>query len=125
MNMPNRKRLPEPSDADAGVWQGRTIARRFVSSDGLVVLIGRTASDNDLLTFKLASQKDFWLHVAGTSGSHVVVRNPAGLERLPRDMLLYAASLAAGYSKAHRAGRVTVHATRVAEVRKPRGFSAG
>jgi hypothetical protein len=78
-----------------------------------IVLVGRTARDNDTLTFKLASQNDFWLHVAGATGSHVVVRNPEGLSRLPRDTLRFAASLAVGYSKAQRGGQVTVHVARV------------
>jgi len=119
------QRSPAPSDADAGVWQGRAIARRCVSPDGWTVLVGRTASDNDVLTFKLASPKDFWLHVSGTSGSHVIVRNPDALERLPRETLRYAAGLAAGYSRARQAGRVAVHVARCADVRKPRGAPAG
>ncbi len=116
---------PGPSEPDAGIWHGKTVAHRFVASDGAVVLVGRTARDNDILTFKLASQNDFWLHVAGETGSHVVVRNPQGLSRLPRDTLRFAAALAAGYSKAHKGGQVSVHYTRVREVKKPRGFSAG
>ena len=114
-----------PSDADTGVWQGQTVARRFVAPDGTVVLVGRTAHDNDILTFKLASQNDFWFHVAGATGSHVVARNPQGLSRLPRDTLRFAAALAARYSKARQGGQVTVHMTRVHEVTKPRGFPAG
>ncbi len=125
MNSREPKGLPQPSDAEAGVWQGQSIARRFISPEGWVILVGRTATENDALTFKLASPKDFWLHVASESGSHVVVRNPAGLDRLPRETLRFAASLAAGYSKARHAGQVSVHVTRVANVRKPRGFPAG
>jgi hypothetical protein len=52
---------------------------------GMVILIGRTAADNDVLSLKLASPKDFWFHVSGESGSHVVVRNPDGIDALPRD----------------------------------------
>ena len=114
-----------PSDPDTGMWQGKSVARRFLAPDGAVVLVGRTARDNDILTFKLAAQNDFWLHVAGETGSHVVVRNPAGLPRLPRDTLRFAASLAARYSKAHQGGQVSVHVSRVKDVKKPRGFPAG
>jgi predicted ribosome quality control (RQC) complex YloA/Tae2 family protein len=116
---------PGPSDPDTGVWQGKTVARPFTAPDGMIVLVGRTARDNDTLTFKLASQNDFWLHVAGTTGSHVVVRNPESLPRLPRDTLRFAASLAAGYSKAQRGGQVTIHVAQVRDVKKPRGFPAG
>ena len=125
MGMGERRGPPRASDADAGVWAGQSVARRFVSPDGLVVLVGRTASDNDILTLKLASARDFWLHVAAGSGSHVVVRNPEGLASLPRDTLRFAASLAAGYSRARQGGRVAVHVARCADVGKPRGFGAG
>jgi predicted ribosome quality control (RQC) complex YloA/Tae2 family protein len=101
------------------------VARRFVSPDGLTVLVGRTAEDNDVLTFKLASPRDFWMHVAGASGSHVVVRNPENLARLPRDSERFAAALAAGYSRAAQGGRVAVHVARASDVDKPRGLPAG
>ncbi len=116
---------PGPTDAEAGLWQGRSVARRFTSPDGMTVLVGRTAADNDLLSLRLAAPRDFWFHVAAGSGSHVVVRNPTGLERLPRDTARFAASLAAGHSKGKAGGRVAVHWTRCSEVRKPRGWAAG
>jgi predicted ribosome quality control (RQC) complex YloA/Tae2 family protein len=116
---------PAPSDADAGIYRGRSVARRFVSPDGLVVLVGRSASDNDVLSLKLASPRDFWLHVAGESGSHVVVRNPENLPRLPRETARFAAGLAAGHSKARGGGRVAVHLARCADVGKARGAPAG
>lgn len=121
----SRSQAPPPPDPDAGMWQGRSIARRLESPDGFVVLVGRTASDNDLLSLKLASPRDFWLHVAGQPGSHVVVRNPDNLSRLPRETLRFAACLAAGYSKAKAGGKVAVHVTRCSEVSKPRGYAAG
>lgn len=114
-----------PTDPDAGVWGGRSVARRFVSPEGFVVLVGRTADDNDILTFKLASPRDFWLHVAAESGSHVVVRNPEGLHSLPRETLRFAAALAAGYSRGRRGGKVAVHVASCADVSKPRGWPPG
>lgn len=116
---------PPPSDADAGIWRGRSVARRFQSPDGWTVLVGRTAQDNDVLTFQLAAPRDFWLHVGGESGSHVIVRNPQGADRLPRDTLHFAARLAAWYSKARNAGRTNVHVCTCADVGKPRGLAAG
>ena len=121
----SRKGPPGPTDADAGIWQGRSVARRFTSPDGMTVLVGRTAADNDVLTVRLASPRDFWFHVAADSGSHVVVRNPDGLDRLPRETARFAAALAAGYSKLRSGGRVAVHMTSCREVSKPRGWAAG
>lgn len=116
---------PEPADPDAGLWAGRSVARRFVSAEGFTVLVGRSAADNDVLTFKLGRPQDFWCHVAAESGSHVIVRNPQGLGSLPRETLRFAASLAAGYSRGRRGGKVAVHVARCADVAKPRGLPAG
>ena len=116
---------PGATDPERGLWQGRSVARRFTSPDGMTVLVGRTAADNDVLSIRLASPRDFWFHVAAGSGSHVVVRNPEGLERLPRETARFAAALAAGHSKVRAGGQVAVHATTCREVRKPRGFAPG
>lgn len=101
------------------------VARRFTSPDGMEVLVGRTARDNNALTFQVASQRDFWLHVAGCPGSHVIVRNPDGLSSLPRETLRFAAALAARHSKAKTAGQVSVHVAQVKDVSKIRGAPPG
>lgn len=123
--MKERKGPPPLPDPENGRWQGRAVARRFESPDGFIVLVGKNASDNDILSLKLGRPQDFWLHIASGSGSHVVVLNPDKLERLPRATRQFAASLAARYSKARRGGRVAVHVTTCEEVSKPRGFPAG
>jgi predicted ribosome quality control (RQC) complex YloA/Tae2 family protein len=125
MTMAERHGPPGPTDPDQGIWAGRRVARRFESPDGFVILVGKTAEDNDVLTFKLGSPRDFWLHVAAESGSHVVVRNPDNLADLPRETVRYAAALAARYSKARHGGRVAVHVARCADVGKPCGFAPG
>jgi predicted ribosome quality control (RQC) complex YloA/Tae2 family protein len=94
--------------------------------EGFEVLIGRGDAENDTLTFDVAAPCDFWLHVAGPPGSHVVIRNPDDLEALPRSVLERAAQLAAWHSKARGSrGKVEVHACRVGDVSKPRGFEPG
>src|SRR5262245_34884974 len=108
----------KPTDPDAGIYRGRRVARRFVSPDGMVVLVGKNAADNDILSLELGAPQDFWFHVNGESGSHVVVRNPDHLEQLPRATLHFAAGLAAGYSKARRAKRATVHIARCLNLSK-------
>ena len=99
--------------------------REFVH-DGWTILVGKGASDNDRLTFDVADRADFWLHVAGWSGSHVVVRNPDVRAALPRAVLEYAARLAAWFSKGRGArGKVEVHVCRAADVSKPRRLPPG
>jgi predicted ribosome quality control (RQC) complex YloA/Tae2 family protein len=93
---------------------------------GFEVLVGKGDAANDELTFGVGEPRDFWMHVAGCPGSHVVVRNPEILEDLPRPVLEAAAGLAAWHSKARGArGKVEVHVCRVADVSKPRGFAPG
>jgi predicted ribosome quality control (RQC) complex YloA/Tae2 family protein len=123
--MAKRGQPPGEIDADAGVYHGRSVARVTTSPDGMIVLVGRTARDNDVLSLKLAAARDFWFHVAGESGSHVVVRNPDKLEALPRETRQFAASLAAGYSKARAGGRTAVHMAHAGDVGKVRGMAPG
>jgi predicted ribosome quality control (RQC) complex YloA/Tae2 family protein len=99
---------------------------RSVTIEGFEVLVGKGDAENDALTFRVAEPHDFWLHVAGPAGSHVVVRNPERLEALPRPVLEEAAALAAWHSKARGSrGKVEVHVCRAADVSKPRGFAPG
>ena len=100
--------------------------RSFRSSDGLEILVGRSAKGNDQLTHRVARRDDWWLHSHGP-GSHVVVRN---LERLdadaiPTDTLHEAAGLAAFFSRERGSTRVEVHWTQVRHVARPRGASPG
>lgn len=46
----------------------------FVSERGLPIWVGKGAAKNDLLTFRYAKGSDWWLHVQGFPGSHVVIR---------------------------------------------------
>jgi len=98
---------------------------RTFQHEGYEILVGKAASDNDFLTFRVAEPRDLWLHVGGgTPGSHVVIRNPDG-GAVPHEVTERAASLAAWYSKARNAARVEVHVCRAADVKKARGAPAG
>jgi predicted ribosome quality control (RQC) complex YloA/Tae2 family protein len=123
--MERRNAPPSETDLDRGIWRGQSVARVAESPDGMTVLVGRTARDNDVLSLKLAGSRDFWFHVAGESGSHVVVRNPDKLDTLPRETKRFAAALAAGYSKARRGGKVAVHMARASDVSKSKGLAPG
>jgi predicted ribosome quality control (RQC) complex YloA/Tae2 family protein len=98
---------------------------RTLDIEGWEVLVGRSASDNDYLSLKVAKGRDLWLHVGGgTPGSHVVIRNATGGEP-PRDVIEKAAQLAAWHSKARGAPKVEVHYCRAADVSKAKGAPAG
>lgn len=99
-------------------------ARRFLSSDGFEILVGKKAKDNDHLTFRIAASLDTWLHAADYPGSHVVIRNPSRKE-IPQTTLLEAAQLAAFYSDAGGQTKAAVHYTQKKFVNKPRGAAPG
>ena len=96
----------------------------YILPGGWEVLAGRTDRDNDYLSLKIASPNDWWFHVRGMSGSHVVLRVPAGDEP-DRSVLKQAAAIAAYHSKAREGGIVPVSCTRARYVTKPRGAKPG
>jgi predicted ribosome quality control (RQC) complex YloA/Tae2 family protein len=100
------------------------VARRYLSSDGYEMLVGRGARQNDQLTFRHARPHDLWLHAADYPGSHVVVRNPKRTE-IPHRTVIEAAQLAAHYSQAKQDAKVAVNYTQRKFVAKPKGAAPG
>ncbi|HZK25817.1 MAG TPA: NFACT RNA binding domain-containing protein [Oscillospiraceae bacterium] len=93
----------------------------FLSPDGIEVLVGKNNRQNDQLTMRLAASADVWLHVKDVPGSHVIIRHAEP----PTSTLLFAAALAAHYSKAAASANVPVDYTQVRHVKKPRGAKPG
>jgi predicted ribosome quality control (RQC) complex YloA/Tae2 family protein len=91
---------------------------------GWTLLVGATAADNDVLSTAIAEPEDWWFHVEGVAGSHVILRAKPD-EEPSRETLRQAAAVAAYHSKARNAGTVSVYYTRARYVRKPRGVQAG
>lgn len=91
--------------------------REYRSSGGKSILVGRSARDNDRLTFGHARGEDLWLHVRGGSGSHVVVRLGRG-ETVDESTLREAALLAAANSALSKSDKVEVGYTKVKHVHK-------
>lgn len=101
-----------------------TGARRYTSSDGFEILVGKGSKDNDFLTFRVAKSNDLWLHAADYPGSHVVVKN-SNRNEIPPRTLLEAAQIAAFFSKAKKQAKVAVHYTQKKFVNKPKGAALG
>ena len=96
---------------------------KATTSGGFTVLIGKNNLQNDYLTFKIASKSDYWFHVKGVPGSHVILLCD-GSEPTEAD-LTEAAVLAAKNSKASEGDRADVDYTRVKNVKKPSGARPG
>ena len=98
--------------------------RRYLSTDGYEILVGRAARDNDNLTFRVAQPNDLWMHAGDYPGSHVVVRNPTRKE-VPHRTLIEAAQLAGRFSQASEDAKVVVHYTERKFLSKPKGAAPG
>lgn len=98
--------------------------RRYRSSDGYEVLVGKAARDNDHLTFRVARPHDIWLHAGDYPGSHVVIRNSSKAD-IPHRTIIEAAQLAAKFSQAGKDSKVTIHYTQRKFLTKPKGAAPG
>jgi predicted ribosome quality control (RQC) complex YloA/Tae2 family protein len=95
----------------------------FKSKDGLDILVGKNNKQNELLTLKLASSNDIWLHTRNIPGSHVIIKKTD--RGIPDTTLVQAAIIAAYYSKARLSANVPVDYTAVKNVKKPGGAKPG
>ena len=59
------------------------------------VLAGKTDRDNDQLSLRLAHPEDWWFHVRGMPGSHVILRVKEG--KRPDEGILKSAAAVAAY----------------------------
>ncbi len=103
--------------------------RRYQSSDGYEILVGRTSKDNDNLTLRVAKSFDLWFHAADYPGSHVILRNKSRAMPIPVRSITEAAQLAAKFSQANLKGaggaRIGVNYCEKKFVTKPKGFGIG
>lgn len=86
--------------------------------DGYTILVGRNNKENDYLTCKFANKNDIWFHTKDIHGSHVILKTNAN-EKVPEEILLEAAKLAAKHSKAKNSSHVPVDFCKVSYVKKP------
>jgi predicted ribosome quality control (RQC) complex YloA/Tae2 family protein len=102
----------------------RLVPKRYRTSDGLEVWVGKNDEGNDVLTMKLARGNDLFFHLEGNPGSHVVLRTE-GRQDPPQESLLEAAELAVQFSKAKHATRAAVHVAHCKDISKPKGAKPG
>ena len=97
--------------------------RKYESSDGFLILVGRNNAQNDTLTLRTAQKDDIWLHTKNIHGSHVIIVSDG--QEIPDRTILEAASLAAFHSQAKDSSQVPVDYTAVKHVKKPAGARPG
>jgi len=113
--------MPEKQEMDEG---RRARFYEYLLPGDWVVLAGRTSADNDYLSVVAAKPQDWWFHVRGLAGSHVILRAKPDQEP-DRKTLKRAAAIAAFHSKAGSGGTVAVSVTRARYVAKPPGSKPG
>lgn len=96
---------------------------KFVTSGGYTVLCGKNNTQNDYITLKLAEKGDWWFHVKGLAGSHVLMQSTGKEEPSELDFT-EAAEIAAYYSKAS-GNNIEVDYTLARHVKKPAGTKPG
>ncbi|MCE1187866.1 MAG: NFACT RNA binding domain-containing protein [Ignavibacteria bacterium] len=99
--------------------------RRFIVEEKYLILVGKDAHNNDVLTMKTAKPNDLWFHARGCSGSHVIIRVNKGMDKIPKNIVQAAASLAAFYSKAKTSKMAPVAYTEKKFVTKRKGMDPG
>jgi len=99
--------------------------KKFLSSAGLEIWVGQDDRSNDELSLKLSHPNDYWLHVNGMPGSHVLLRCGEREMAVDKESIKEAASLAAYFSKMRNATKVAVHYCQAKHVSKPRGAKPG
>ena len=90
---------------------------------GFKILVGKNNRQNDYLTLSVADKEDIWLHTKNIPGSHVVI--VCNSKEPDDDVLIFAAQLAAFYSKAQNSTNVAVDYTKAKFVKKPSGAKPG
>lgn len=122
--LPRKKAVRSNDKKKAPTDEISKFARKFTSSDGFQVLVGKKARDNDHLSFRIAKSFDTWMHAADFPGSHVVIQNPSK-KPIPDRTLIEAAQLAAFYSDARELGKAAVNYTLRKFVNKPKRANPG
>ena len=96
---------------------------KYRTSGGYELLCGKNNLANEYITFKLASKGDWWFHVKGQPGSHVVMI--CNGDEPPELDFTEAATVAAVNSKAAAGAATEVDYTKVKNVKKPPASKPG
>jgi len=96
-----------------------------LSPSGFKVLWGRNNRQNDYLSTKVLKADDLWFHVYQAPGTHVILKSAGSNTPFTDDDKIYAASIAAGYSKLKNDTKVEVIQATADSVKKPKNSRPG
>lgn len=118
--MPSAGRLRKSVSADP-----RSQLRTATTPNGYQVFWGKNSRTNDYLSKQFADARDFWFHAYRMPGSHLVLKVRLKGEKVPEEDILFAAAIAAGYSRGAKDTKVEVMVARAGDVHKPKGARPG
>jgi predicted ribosome quality control (RQC) complex YloA/Tae2 family protein len=119
----NTNYLPTP-DRSIKAELAETKPHVLTTPSGFELLIGRNNRQNDLLTFKIATDYDLWFHAQEIAGSHALLRITPGAVAEATD-LQFTANAVAYYSRARQSQAVPIVYTQTKHVYKPKGAKPG
>lgn len=92
--------------------------------EGFEVFIGKNNKQNDFIISKLAKEEDYWFHVKGNAGSHILLKLNDNKE--PNELTLFnCCKLAKQYSSVPTNEKVGIIYTKRKYLRKPPGANLG
>lgn len=97
----------------------------FRTSDGFLVLRGKSSQANHEMLSRAASPHDYWLHAAGGPSAHVILRRDYPDQEVPERSLAEAATLCALKSWRKDDAKAEVLLAKVKDVRKVKGAAMG
>ncbi|MDW7643486.1 MAG: NFACT family protein [Desulfuromonadales bacterium] len=99
--------------------------RRLQSPGGFTICWGKNNRTNDYVSRHLTAGDDLWFHARDMPGAHVVLKRGQHAGDIPTEDLLFAARIAAGYSRGKDANKVEVMVADGKAVHKPKGARPG
>jgi predicted ribosome quality control (RQC) complex YloA/Tae2 family protein len=124
MNDDEVRSLIEQNEEESQQSEKETIPFWQFEYKGFTIWAGKDAKNNDELTMRWAHKNDLWLHARDVAGSHVIIRHKAG-KPFPKEVIEYAASIAAFNSKRKTESLAPVMVTPRKFVRKRKGDPVG
>lgn len=98
---------------------------RALAPSGWQLFWGKNSRTNDHVSCSMTGPQDLWFHAKGMPGAHLVLKCGDQAGAVAEVDLLFAAALAAGYSKGKDAGKLEVIVARGRDVKKPKGARPG
>jgi len=109
---------------------GRPVAleeqvRRAVTPCGYLLFWGKNNRGNDHVSRQLTDADDLWFHAHNLPGAHLVLKRGGRGGDVPETEILFAAAIAAAYSRGRDAAKVEVMVASGRSVRRPKGARPG